>query len=217
MDKKIILKDQIGVQEEINIQNESEYLITSNKEKSVQLLGASDLNFNDIIDILISLHMVLEISLNALYRHLSLLSIKKNIGEIQIRENIDNIDFINKTILFIYNSNFNFNGKLTKAKEYHKIINTIKDFSGIRNKLIHGHSIVRIQDGDGARFDSALRRDINLKFLGKQIKKFRFILKGMCFYLDCLDSNLTEQDKNNLKQRYLDDRFLPVCSFDSEP
>jgi len=196
------------MKEEVSFWKESNYLIISNKEKCNKLISYSELSDNDIIDILISLHIVLEVSLNTLYRHLALFSLKKNIDEFEVMKNIDNISFIDKTILFIYNSKFDFDGKLDQATEYHKIIDTIKDFSNIRNKLLHGHTISTIHRG-GTREDSELKKKINLEYLKEQIKKFCFILKGICFYLDCLDSNLTQQGKEDLKREYLSDDFLP--------
>ena len=58
---------------------ESVYLILSNKKKCNELLKKSELTENDIIDFYISLHLVLEVSLNSLYRKLSIPSIKKNV------------------------------------------------------------------------------------------------------------------------------------------
>lgn len=196
------------MEERISMFKESQHLIITNKEKCSFLAGESELNFNNIIDCLISLHIVLEVSLNSLFRNLSLLSMKKSIDQFKIIENIDNINFIDKTILFIYNSKFNFNGKLDKATEYHKIIGTMKDFSNIRNKLLHGHSISTIYEQE-EKSDSSLKKNISLEYLGEQIKKFRIIMEGMRFYLDCLDSNLTEQGKEDLKKEFLNDDFLP--------
>ena len=205
------------MEEKITMFKESQYLIISNKEKCSYLAGESELDFNDIVDCFISLHIVLEVSLNFLYRNLSLLSMKKTIDSFKIMENIDNINFIDKTILFIYNSKFNFNGKLDKATEYHKIIGTMRDFSNVRNKLLHGHSISTIYEQE-EKSHSNLKKKISLECLGEQIKKFRFIMEGMRFYLDCLDSNLTEQGKEDFKKEYLNDDFLPylITKLDTE-
>lgn len=187
---------------------ESDYLLISNRSKCEKLLMSSDLDENDIIDILICLHMVLEVGLNTLYRHLSLFSLKKNINPLKVIENLDNITFIDKTTLFIYNSKFDFAGKEKLANEYHGIIDTIKDFAGIRNGLLHGHSISTILE-EGAKTHSKLKKEINLEKMKKQIVKFCFITEGMRFYLDCLDTTLTKEGRESLKKSYLDDGFLP--------
>lgn len=172
---------------------ESDYLLISNRNKCKKLLMSSDLDENDIIDGLISLHMVLEVGLNALYRHLSLSSLKKQVDHFKVIENLDNISFIDKTILFIYNSRFNFIGKEDFANKYHGIISRIKDFAHLRNKLLHGHSISTIPK-KGEKTYSRLKKEINLDTLKKQITQFCFIIEGMRFYLNCLDSALTEAD-----------------------
>jgi hypothetical protein len=206
---KINLSDSIVLKDSILIKKESNYLIISNKEKCKNLLINSPLSSNDIVDILISLHIVLEVSLNTLYRHLISAFIKKDVDEFEIMNNIDNIGFIDKTIMFIYNSKFNFNNKLKEATKYHSIISALRDFSGVRNKLLHGHSISTIFDGEKNRY-SELKKILNPDFLKNQIKKFSFILEGMRFYLDCLDSGLTEHGKEQYKKSFLDDSFLPI-------
>lgn len=207
MDKKIELKETIGVTESIKIRKESVYLIISNKEKCQNLLNKKELKEGDIIEVLISLHIILEVGLNILFRTLTLMSIKKDIEELEIIKNIDGISFIDKTILFIYNSKFNFDNKLGEATSYHRIIGTLRDFSGSRNQILHGHAIVSICSDNISR-DSLLKKNINLEFLGKQIEKFQLILKGMRFYLDCLDSSLTGTSKEIYKKSYLDDEFI---------
>lgn len=207
MDKKIELKETIRATESIKIRKESVYLIISNKEKCQNLLNKKELEEGDIIEVLISLHIILEVGLNILFRTLALMSIKKDIDELEIIKNIDGISFIDKTILFIYNSKFNFNDRLGEATSYHRIIGTLRDFSKPRNQLLHGHAIVSICS-DNISKDSSLKKIINLEFLEKQIEKFQLILNGMKFYLDCLDSSLTSAGKESYKKSYLDDEFI---------
>ncbi len=193
----------------ITMKLESGYLITSNKEKCRGLIEESPLNDNDIIDILVSLHLVLEVGLNTMYRHLMLRDIKKDIDKFEIMKNIDNINFIDKTIMFIYNSKFDFEGKLGEATRYHSIINALRDFSGVRNKLLHGHSISTISDGEKIK-NSEVKNMLNPGFLKEQIGKFCFIMEGMRFYLNCLDSGTSDADKEQFSKSYLDDSFLPL-------
>lgn len=202
-------KYRVNISDKILLKLESGYLITSNKKKCHDLIISSGLNNDNIVDALIGLHIVLEVSLNTLYRHLTRSVIKKGIDQFEVMKNIDNISFIDKTILFIYNSKFNFEDKLDKANKYHSIINKMRNFSEVRNKLLHGHSISTTFDGERNRH-SELRKMLNPDFLKEQIKKFCFIMKGMRFYLDCLDSRLTPAEKEQYKKSFLDDSFLPV-------
>lgn len=203
------MANEINKNRMIRAKAESDYLLISNKTKCERLLTSSDLDENNIIDILISLHIILETGLNALYRHLTLFSLKKKVDPFKIIENLDNISFIDKTMLFVYNSKFDFAGKEELADKYHSIIDTIKDFAGVRNKLLHGHSISTILE-EGIKTRSRLKKEINVKKMKKQIVKFCFIVEGMRFYLDCLDTILTEAGKESLKESYLEDNFLPI-------
>src|SRR3989339_1708202 len=95
---------------------QSEYLIFSNKLKVSKLINKSPLTEEgDFIDILIGLHIILEVGLNSFFRQVSLLSIKKNIDRLEIMDNIDKVGFIDKTILFIYNSKFDFGTEIEEA------------------------------------------------------------------------------------------------------
>ena len=199
----------------VSARKESGYLIVSNKEKCANLIRESELSEKDIIDIFISLHIVLEVSLNTLFRHLALMSIKKDIDEFEVIKNIDNISFIDKTILFIYNSKFEFGDKIVEATKYHSIIGTLRDFSALRNQLLHGHSISTIFDGQSNRH-STLKKSITLENLDAQIKKFKFILEGMRFYLDYLDSPISSDQRNAFKDSFLSDNFLPHLSVPEE-
>jgi len=201
------INEQINIIENISCRIESGYLISSNEEKIKNILASSDLSTGNIIDIFISLHIVLEVSLNTLHRHLILNSFKKRVDKFDVMKNIDNISFIDKTTLFIYNSKFAFGDKLSQAEKYHGIISKLKDFSGIRNQLLHGHSICSISER-GSSKDSELKKKLNREYLDKQIKNFKFILEGMRFYLDCLESSFTKSGKEDLKKIYLNDEFL---------
>lgn len=193
---------------QISSKLESGYLILSNRKKCFDLIEKSELEDNDIADILISLHIVLEVSLNTLYRHLIGSVIKKEVNKLEVMENIDNINFIDKTVLFIYNSKFKFKD-ISKATEYHKIIGTLRKFSEARNKLLHGHSISTVFEGESKKL-SKTKKMLNPQFLKEQIKRFCFIMEGMKFYIDCLDSELTEKGKEQYKKSYLDDSFIPI-------
>lgn len=202
-----VARDTVSVSDSFSITTESEYLIISNKEKIAGLLALEDPSEGEMIDTLISLHIVLEVGLNTLFRHVSLLSIKKGIERLEVIKNIDNISFIDKMVLFIYNSKFNFDD-IGRATEYHKIIGTLKSFSSIRNQLLHGHSISTVTDERG-HHHSKLKESLNKKALEDQVQKFIFILEGMRYYVDCLDSPFNGSGKESFKNSYLDDTFIP--------
>lgn len=206
-DLDISVSDEIHISESLTVATESDHLIISNKKKVRELISNPALSEEDIIDALIAIHIVLEVGLNTLFRRLSLENIKKDIDRFEIVKNIDEINFIDKTVLFIYNSKFNFNEKLIEASQYHGVIGTLKNFAGVRNKLLHGHSISSIFS-NGETKHSALKKNINREFLIDQIERFKFVLEGMRFYLDCLDSSYTENGKEALKNEYLNDDFL---------
>ena len=187
---------------------ESVHLIKKNKKICNHLLALDKHTEENIVDFLISLHIVLEVSLNSLFRRLTIEQIKKSVDRLKVIENLDNISFIDKTILFIYSSNFNFRSKLDKATKYHKIISKMKQFSEARNKLLHGHSISTLFPQEGPERDSGMRALLSEKYMKEQIKRFKFILEGMRFYIDCLESDFTSSGKKYLKKEFLNDDFF---------
>jgi hypothetical protein len=110
-DKVVKLSERIKISDSFKARSESCYLVSSNRQKCADLILKSDLDENNIIDVLISLHIILEVSLNAFYRNVVLMSLKKEFGEFDVMENMDKVSFINKTISFIYFSKFDFTGK----------------------------------------------------------------------------------------------------------
>jgi hypothetical protein len=207
MAKTIILSanDAVRASDSVRARFDSNYLIISNRQKCHTLLSQQVLSKENIIDVLISLHIALEAGLNSLFRDLALRSLKKSVDEFEVTKNVDEISFLHKTTLFIYNSTFDFDGKEDSANKFHGIIGALKEFSGIRNKLIHGHSISTLIEGGDVRQSSLLRSltDENLK---KQIDRFKFIMDGMIFYIGCLD--LSNVDKEHYQTEYLDYSFL---------
>lgn len=215
--------DSIKMHVSLKLISESVYLSISNKKRCIEILNKLDLTKlteeeieENIIDSLISLHLILEVNLNALFRHLShnqLLQLSHaNIDEIEMIKNIDKIEFISKTTLFIYNSKFNFDNKLNEVENHHKIIEKLKYFSEMRNKIIHGHSIMTIIE-EGKSRNSELKKKLNEEFLFKQIECFKSIMEGMRFFLDCLDSSLSLSKRESYKKEFLSDDFLTDTNF----
>lgn len=202
------------MEESIIVTTESNYLLISNKKKVSILLSNSSLSQEDIMDTLISLHIILEVGINTLLRHLVPTQLKIKVGVQEITENLDKINFIDKVIFFIYYSEFKF-PDLEIAANYHGIINKIRNFSEMRNKLLHGHSISTHFNGEVNK-KSKLMEKLNLSKLGEQINDFKFILEGIGFYVDSLNTGLTKGGKESYKKAYLDTSFLPIIHFKSE-
>ena len=184
------------------------YLIESNQKNCKKLLSKHNRSPNDIIDFLISLHLVLEAGLNGLFREIIINKTKKTINKTEIAKNLDCITFIDKTILFIYMEEYDLKDKISEADGCHSIIGILKDFSNTRNKLIHGSMVGSFSDGNSDRTLTA--NLITPEHMKKQIEKFEKILKGVTFYLDHLKS--CPVNKNDLKNKFLDITFLRVGS-----
>lgn len=195
---------------------ESTHLIKTNKWKCEKIFKEGNFSENNIIDILISLHLILEIGINGLFRVMSRPTFKKNVDIMERMEKIDNINFIDKVTMFIYFGNFdfsdtpNFKNRLNEATKYHKIIGTLKDFAQVRNSLLHGHALSEIRDlNANNKRDTKTKAKLNEDFLDKQIKKFEFILDGVAFYLDCYEKDrITTDAKAGWFGAYLEKGFL---------
>lgn len=202
--------------DDMKVTSESASFTIFNTKKCIEILNKSERTEDDLSDFIISLHLILESNLHALFRALSHTQLWKlsftGIDELKIIERIDNIDFITKTTLFIYNSKFNFDNKIKEAEKHHKIIGILMNFSEMRNKLLHGHSNMTIIE-EGKSRDSDLKKKLNMETLEKQIKMFITIVEGMRFYLDCLDSSLTTSRKESYKNEFLSDSFLTDTTF----
>jgi len=195
---------------------ESTHLIKTNKWKCEKIFEEGNFSENNIIDILISLHLILEIGLNGLFRVMSHPTFKKDVDILERMEKIDNINFIDKVTMFIYFGNFDFSdtkyfkNRVDEATKYHKIIGTLKDFAQIRNSLLHGHALSEIRDlnADNTR-NTKTKAKLNKEFLDGQINKFKFILDGMSFYLDCYEKDRIPTDaKVGWFGAYLEKGFL---------
>jgi len=203
------LEESIGVSESISARLESGYLIIKNKEICSSILIMQNPSENDLIDFFVSIHLVMEISLNTFFRMISLVEMQKRVDPLAVIKNLDGINFIDKTILFIYNSHFNFNGDLDNADRYHSIIGQLRQFSEPRNKLLHGHSISTLFHQDTNRH-SETRNIITRERMNNQINLYKNIMNGLKFYFDCLQSSFSTSGKDSIKSEYLDDAFLEI-------
>jgi len=208
--KNIWLNSQIQIEDGLTSFQDSLYLVLSNRKRCNVLLSKRELSEEDMVDIYISLHLVLEISLNALHRQIIAKQITKPIDRLDVIRNIDNIGFIEKTTLFIYNSSFDFGGKEEESAIHHKIISKLKVFAGVRNKLLHGHSIGSFAVGDSPRRNTEAKKALELNKLREQVKLFVDINKGMQFFLNHLAiKDWSKKYIEDLKKQYLTYDFIP--------
>ena len=192
----------------------SEYLLESRKRRCRKLLGKECLGEEDIIEIYLALHFVLEIGLNGLFRELYLPEIKKGLSWKDVAKNIDEISFRDKLTLFIYNSPFDFGSKIDEAKRRHSVIEETRQFCKVRNQLIHGHLIrteryVNVDVKKSKEIKSPTRLLLTEERLGEQLERFRYIVESTRFYLEHFDEKrLPKRKKELLIKEYLDLGFL---------
>jgi hypothetical protein len=196
------------------LRTEDYYLILSRKKECQRILALERISNNDKIDFYIALHIVLEVGLNTLFREISLRSIKKNINLQEITKNIDNVSFLDKVTLFIYNSNFEIKDEndLNNATHYHSVINCIKSFSHYRNIFLHGHSISTVQYPNNHEINNTFHskaKKILDKDIQEQIDMYSFILEGICFYVDHLqDSERSKYITDYILKTIMENSFL---------
>lgn len=214
-DIEVNVSDTVKISESLSIRNESCHLLNLHRANVTRILNESDLDKNDLIEVCVSLHIVLEVGINTFLRHILLSHTNKRLyGHEKIIENLDSIGFGDKVATFIYMSPFDFSDE-ERAAEAHKIINEIKKFSGMRNKLLHGHSISTLYE-DGKTSKSTLSKDLNLNKLQEQILSFNKILNGLAFYFEHYTlGGFTDAGKKQLIDAYLDTTFLPITRFSS--
>ena len=190
------------------VATESLYLMLSNKARCQQLFQKGNRTEEDITDFLVSLHLVLELGLNAFFRQVIMMQLQKGISRTEVADNLDKISFIDKACLFVYMPHYSFDGRITDADRYHSLIGKLRNFAGIRNKLLHGHMVGLIVYENGNTDQSTTHQLLTEQTLNRQIEDFKFIMEGLSFYLDHLDSSFTPSGKESLKNQYLDVSFL---------
>jgi hypothetical protein len=212
------MNDKIQITESLSIRKESSHLLNLHRETVHSLLCKSNLDQTELMEVLVSLHIVLEIGINTFFRQIFLSPKNRAVfDQTKIIDNLDNINFGDKVALFIYSSEFDFdNDEIEIAKKFHKIIGEIKQFSAMRNKLLHGHGIIEIYEEGGSK-KSALSKELNLDKLKKQIESFKLILDGLSFYFKhYTQGRWTKAGKQQYIDAYLDTKFLPTTNFISE-
>lgn len=97
-------------------------------------------------------------------------------------------------MLFFYLPHFDFRGKINKADEYHGAIGKLRNFSEIRNKLLHGHMNGQMFYVTEGRTTQTRAFEFSSEDTMKtQIESFLFILEAVRFYFDHLESSFSEK------------------------
>lgn len=198
----------------------NEYLIHSSRGKCKKILEKTNLNENDIIELFLYLHLILEISINYLLSYilkLKLNTVFQNEEDIlSFIEQLETIPFSNKILLFISYSTFQFKSeeKENMIKFYKKLPGIIREFTGIRNKLLHGHNIsetgsVSTEGGTNIIHTSKIKKELNQKKVNSQVLNFYKINKIISIFILKSDSSLTISGRNTLINSYLDTSFIP--------
>lgn len=189
-----------------SIITENTYLFDKNIEECKRIFEKTNKSPNDIIDFLLSLHLVLEIGINSVIRDVIVNKLQKGVDKSKIVNNLDRISFIDKATLFVYMEKYNFScqDEIEEADKFHSIIGCMKSFSEARNILMHGGMIGSFFD----RFSSCTNAVsiLNIKYMNGQISKFKMICDGLKFYLDHLSSD--NLNFGNLKDKYLNYDFI---------
>jgi len=192
------------------IRQENHHIFLSNKIRCREILSNNSKTKEDIIDFLISLHLVLETGLNSFYREIILIQLQKNIEQTKIANNLDNINFIDKTALFFYLPRFNFHDKINEADTYHKAIGKLRQFSEVRNKLLHGHMNGQVTYSEEHRVETRAFELVSEENMNSQIEIFKFANEAVGFYFDHLETSISSEGKKDIKNFFLPKTFLDL-------
>lgn len=164
----------------------------------------------DYINFLISLHIVLEISLNTFYRQLfHYISAPSSFmaDRLIINEEIDSISYIDKTRFFIYCLPFHF-PETEKARNPNTLIKKLKLFGESRNKLLHGYSISTFIEGGVEKWSKA-KKNVTFQKCVDQLISFNKILDIISYYLDYLAlENVKDSLRKDLKGQHLEKFYV---------
>ncbi|MBI2673669.1 MAG: hypothetical protein HYX23_00045 [Candidatus Zambryskibacteria bacterium] len=176
-------------------------------KRIVPLLNNTELTEEDIVDSLISLHLILESGMNAFFREL--VRDHSFSPDLDIFKHLDSINFIDKTSVFLYTFNFDFKEEdLQEREKYKNLISRLKNFRKMRNLLLHGHAVMRVQNiTNNTIKKSEAKKIVDQKTLDEQIYSFKEIVDGMRFYIARLASPRNGSDL--LSTTFLEYSFLP--------
>lgn len=192
------------------------------RKKCHELINKGLNNEDDIMQFLLSLHIVLEVGINSFFRTLVL---ARRFGDFKT-DCIDQVNFIDKVTMFLYLPHISNITSSEVIEQNRSAISKLKNFSEIRNRLMHGHMNGKIFDitedvfAGKAKKLTATAKLIHNDVVIKQIDDFKFIINSILFFLDAYWDSLgieeTEEGKkiinvkSNLINLYLNHSFLDV-------
>jgi hypothetical protein len=191
----------------VDLRVERNYFIIKKRESCADFLENDNPNEFEMLNALLNLHFVLEIGINAFFRNYYKHCSNYDFLGINTKV-IDSIDFRSKIILFINCNKFNLSdaNEVEIAHEYaKKIPKIIDDFNGIRNMIVHGHSI---SEASGTINDeSPLKLIIKPDGFKEQSEKFKKIVSHLIFFIDRLETTIPREQINMFRNNYLDMSF----------
>lgn len=197
----------------VTLKIESNYFLSSRKELCSKLINTKRiLSENEILEVLLSLHIILEVGVNAFFRNLY--SHVSNLDGFKNDNRLDDVGFLDKTIFFLGTSKFNLKDvkDVELSNSYSKnLISRIKNFCHVRNLIIHGHSVSEISRGGNSK-KSNLKSKLNQDFLDSQIKNFKEILDNYNFFVDKFDSHISKDQIKMLQNNFLSYKFLALIN-----
>lgn len=168
---------------------------------------------NDIAEFLLNLHLTLEIGINSMFSAIMYLDLRverlrDNFPELV--ENLDRVGFIERVTMFIYFGTFDFSDiSLDLLKQHYSIISRLRNFCGVRNALIHGHSMYEITDFQGRNKQTKAFALLTEETIKRQIEAFIQITNSLDFFIRAMVSmNFTDSGKEKMVKGFLTTDFL---------
>lgn len=179
----------------------------SKKRVCNDFLQKYTLNDVEILDFLLSLHLVLEIGVNSFFR--SLYYIYSNLEFSKYENLLDDVSFLNKIQYFLSSNRFTYrDGKeVDEAEKLAKqVISDIKNFNEVRNKIVHGHSISEYSGAVSKK--SKLLELIRPSQVKDQVERFKKIIDSLNYFVDRLVINSTDISIPSDQIRQFQEDFL---------
>ncbi len=190
---------------------QSHYFLIGRRKLCKKLLNKSHkskLTEEERLEFLLALHIVLEVGINSFLR--SLYSTYTNLDYVKYENVIDEVNYIDKTRMFLSSNRFIFSSggeKRDAEKRAKKLIQSLIKFGRIRNMIMHGHSLS--ESSGGAPKQSNLKEILTSESkVDRQVQRFKDIIESFNFFVDRLETSVNEEQIKTLKKNFLDSSFL---------
>ncbi|HBA36837.1 TPA: hypothetical protein DCZ15_03105 [Candidatus Falkowbacteria bacterium] len=157
-----------------------------NRDKCRELINKGLNNKEDIMQFLLSLHIVLEVGINSFFRALILV---RRFGGFKT-DCIDQVSFIDKITMFFYLPYSSGVISSEVIEQNRSAISKLKSFAEVRNKLMHGHINAEIFETPDNLFAGKIKKVtataklIHNDVVIKQISDFKFIVSSLSFFIN---------------------------------